>query len=168
MPIDEKRSLEITLSGEAIADGRVSVHLFTRTLQNIQLTIVELAKARLNWDPSKRGPIPSMLIRETELFLERVTPGSLHAVMTLPHKEETLFPDFPDLAERSLMDTRTVVEAIEKKNPGALESVIPIKEYRARVVSPTGPPSFAEFVSPCSNPPGSAGRVWFRTTGDSP
>lgn len=134
MPDHSKRTLQIVLSGEAVVDGRVSVSLFTNTLRTIQDVVVQVAKSRLQKDPSKRGPAPSVIRRECELFLIRTEPGSLHAYMELPEKEATLFPELPDFGEMVLEDTKNILDSIGEADEKRLHSIIPNPAYRARIV----------------------------------
>ncbi len=133
---NSRRRLEIVLSGSAVVDGRVSVVLFTKTIQSVQETLIQLAKSRSQEDPAKKGPIPSSILRECELFLVKVKPGSgLHALMELPEKQPSLFPNIPDFAESALEDTKNSLIAIANQDSEKLRKVIPNPIYRHRVVN---------------------------------
>jgi len=129
-----KRTLEIVLSGEAVLDGRVSVPLFTKTLQSIQEVVVEIGKSEIQRDPTKRGPAPTAIKRACELFLIGTEPGSLRALVELPEKEETLFPDFPDFAESVLDNTKNTLDAIVKQDDKKFYKCIPNSIYRRRIL----------------------------------
>ena len=135
MADNSKRTLEIVLSGEAVLDGRVSVSLFTNTLRAVQDVVIQVAKSRLQKDPAKRGPSPSVIRRECELFLVRTEPSSLHAYLELPEKEATLFPDLPDFGESVFEDTKNMLDSIGDGDERKLHSIIPNAAYRARIVN---------------------------------
>lgn len=135
MADNSKRILQISLSGEAVLDGRVSVSLFTNTLRAVQDVVIQVAKSRLQKDPAKTGPTPSVIRRECELFLVRTESGSLHAYLELPEKEATLFPHLPDFGESVLEDTKNILDSIGDANEKKLHSIIPNAAYRARIVS---------------------------------
>jgi hypothetical protein len=131
---DSIRTLEIVLSGGAVLDGRVSVALFTKTIQSIQDVLIQIAKSRLKEDPAKSGPTPANILRECELFLVKVEPGSLRASVELPRKQPTLFPDLPDFAEEALEDTKKSLRAISEENSKEFSKILPNPVYRQRIL----------------------------------
>lgn len=128
------RSIRVTLEGEAVSDGRVSVRLLTKTLQAIQDVALQLGKARLARDPSTRGRAPAIVERECELFLTEATPGSLHATLQLPNQEASLFPALVQFSEAVLTDVKDVVEGIADDRPEMLQKVVPDYYFRERII----------------------------------
>src|SRR3989304_5792611 len=93
----KSRKIEVTLAGDAVHDGRVSVSVFAKTLQSIQEIVFQITGARLK--PDMKGPSPAVIKEKCELFLVRTEPGSINAVLELPEKQPTLFPDEIDFSE---------------------------------------------------------------------
>jgi hypothetical protein len=134
MPNESKRRIEITLSGDAVQDGKVSVSLFTKALQSIQEILYQVADAHARRD-SKSGKIKTSVVkRECELFLVDVAPGSLHATLALPEKEPSLFPEYPEFCEVAMAETGDALVAVAENDNIKLKTVLPDPEVRRRVV----------------------------------
>lgn len=133
MSESKSRKIEITLAGEAVQDGRVSVSLFAKTLQSVQDIVFQIAGARLKRE--MKGPIPAIIKAKCELFLVKTEPGSLNAVLELPGKELTLFPEEDDFSEEVIEDTQRAIDAILEVDDVKLEQVLPQPFLRQRVVS---------------------------------
>jgi hypothetical protein len=134
MPSESKRKIEITLSGDAVQDGKVSVSLFTRALQSIQEILYQVADAHARRE-SKSGKIKTSAVkRECELFLVDVAPGSLHATLALPEREPSLFPDYPEFCEVAMAETGDVLVAVSENDDIKLKKVLPDSEVRRRVI----------------------------------
>ena len=127
------RKIEVTLSGDAVQDGRVSVSLFAKTLQSIQDIVFQIAGSRLKRD--MRGPVPAVIRKECELFLIRTEPGSLNAVLELPEKQTILFPNEIDFSEEVIEDTRKVIDAFMDVDDVKLGQVLPQPVLRRRVIN---------------------------------
>ena len=68
----KNRKIEVTLAGDAVQDGRVSVSLFAKTLQSIQEVVFQIAGSRLKRE--MKGPVPVVIRKACELFLVRTEP----------------------------------------------------------------------------------------------
>ena len=123
----------MTLAGDAVQDGRVSVSLFAKTIQSVQEIVFQIAGARLKRE--MRGRIPAIIKAKCELFLVKTEPGSLNAVLELPGKEATLFPDEVDFSEDVIEDMQRAIEAILEVDDVKLEQILPQPFLRRRVVS---------------------------------
>ena len=129
----KNRKIEVTLAGDAVQDGRVSVSLFAKTLQSVQEVVFQIAGSRLKRE--MKGPVPAVIRKSCELFLVRTEPGSLSAVLELPEKETSLFQDEPDLSEEVIEDTRKVIEAFVEVDDAKLQQTLPQPSLRRRVVN---------------------------------
>lgn len=130
---NKNRKIEVTLSGEAVQDGRVSVSLFAKTLQSVQEVVYQIAGSRLKRE--MKGPVPAVIRKACELFLIRTEPGSLRAVLKLPEKETSLFPDEPDFSEDVIADTQKVIEAFAEVDEAKLQQTLPQPTLRRRIVN---------------------------------
>jgi hypothetical protein len=128
----KNRQIEITLAGDAVRDGRVSVSLFAKTLQSIQEIVFQIAASYLKRD--MKGPMPAVIKEKCELFLVRTMPGSLQAVLELPEKPMMLFPDDTDFSEDVIESTQTVIDAVADLDAVKLEQTIPQPYLRRRVI----------------------------------
>ncbi len=133
MDENKNRKIEVTLSGEAVQDGRVSVSLFAKTLQSVQEVVYQIAGSRLKRE--MKGPVPAVIRKACELFLIRTEPGSLSAVLELPEKEPSLFQDEPDFSEDVIEDTRKVIEAFSETDETKLHETLPQPYIQRRVVN---------------------------------
>lgn len=129
-----ERTIEFTLSGDAVQDGRVSVKLFASSLYKIQSVVNNLAKSRLKIDPSIPGRLSSDIAVHTELYLIKTKEGSFTAELAFPQKTEDLFPDYPDFEENIISDTQGVLDAISNKDKSKLKNILPNPRYRQRVI----------------------------------
>ena len=129
----KSRKIEVTLAGDAVHDGRVSVSLFAKTLQSIQEIVFQIAGSRLKRD--MKGPVPTVIKEKCELFLVRTEPGSLNAVMELPAKQTTLFPEEIDFSDEVIEDTRKVIDAFVDVDDVKLEQTLPQPALRRRVIN---------------------------------
>lgn len=129
-----ERTIEFTLSGDAIHDGRVSVKLFTAMLSSIQSVVNNLAKSRLEIDPSIPGRMPSDIAVHTELYLVKTKEGSLTAELAFPEKTEDMFPEFPDFEDKLINDTQNVIDALSRRDKRKLVKVVPNPKYRQRII----------------------------------
>ena len=129
----KNRKIEVTLAGDAVQDGRVSVSLFAKTLQSIQEVVFQIAGSRLKRD--MKGPVPAVIRKACELFLVRTEPGSLSAILELPEKETSLFQDEPDFSEHVIEDTRKVIEAFSEVDEARLQETLPQPSLRRRIVN---------------------------------
>ena len=146
--IDKERSVIIEIARKDIKKGRISVSLLSNTIRSIQQTAYQLGKSRIEREPSIPGRYPSMLSRELELFFVKAEPGSLTATLEFPEKEASLFPDFPDFAERIAEDMHDVIIGIKNNDTKIIHKCIPNSEYRKRVLSelsPIIPPQKADY-----------------------
>jgi hypothetical protein len=134
MPNESKRKIEITLSGDAVQDGKVSVSLFTRALQSIQEILYQVADAQARREPKSAKIKPSIVRRECELFLVDVAPGSVHATLSLPEREMSLFPDYPEFCEIAMAQTGGALVAVAENDDVKLKTVLPDPEVRRRVI----------------------------------
>lgn len=133
---DPRRQITVTLSGQAVRDGRVSVGLLTKTLQSMQQALFQIGKAKVEREASRRGPAPTLVQRQCELFFTGTRVGSLTATLELPPPESSLFPEFQqDVGEEALRDLRVVIEGIAADNPEPIRGAIPDARHRSRVVS---------------------------------
>ena len=133
---DKEREITFTLSGQAVYESKVSVALFTKTLQAIQQGLVQIGKAKIEHEISRPGPSPSIVRTQCELFLIRTEPGTLSATLELPPQEDPLFPEFKkDIGQEALNDMRVVVDSIINNNPQELRIAIPDSEYRYRILT---------------------------------
>ena len=139
---DENRQISFVLSGEAIRDHKVSVGLFAKTLKAIQDTVIQIGKAKFEYESSRPGPTPSIIRTECELFFVRSDPGSLSATLELAPHEPQLFPEYErDIGAEVLEDAQKVIDSIVNDDPQELERAIPDERYRYRVVK-----SFSEAL----------------------
>ena len=129
----KNRKIEVTLAGDAVQDGRVSVSLFAKTLQSIQEVVFQIAGSRLKRE--MKGPVPAVIRKACELFLVRTEPGSLSAILELPEKETSLFQDEPDFSEHVIEDTRKVIEAFSEVDEARLQETLPQPSLRRRIVN---------------------------------
>jgi len=153
----KSRQIEITLAGDAVRDGRVSVSLFAKTLQSIQEIVFQIAGSYLKRD--MKGPMPAIIKEKCELFLVRTMPGSLQAVLELPEKQTTLFPDEADFSEDVIESTRTVIDAVVDLDEAKLVQTIPQPHLRRRVIQRI------RSIAPAA---GSDYRLSFRFNGGAP
>ena len=153
----KSRQIEITLAGDAVRDGRVSVSLFAKTLQSIQEIVFQIAGSYLKRD--MKGPLPAIIKEKCELFLVRTMPGSLQAVLELPEKQMMLFEDEPDFSEDVIESTRTVIDAVVELDEVKLEQTIPQPYIRRRVIQ------HIRAIAPADD---SDYRLSFRFNGGSP
>jgi len=153
----KNRKIEVTLAGDAVQDGRVSVSLFAKTLQCVQEVVFQIAGSRLKRE--MKGPVPAVIRKSCELFLVRTEPGSLSAILELPEKETSLFQDEPDFSENVIEDTRKVIEAFAEVDDAKLQQTLPQPSLRRRVVN------HLRAIAPSD---GSDYRLSFRFNGDSP
>jgi hypothetical protein len=129
----KNRKIEVTLAGDAVQDGRVSVSLFAKTLQSIQEVVFQIAGSRLKRE--MKGPVPAVIRKACELFLVRTEPGSLSAILELPEKGTSLFQDEPDFSEDVIEDTRKVIEAFAEEDEARLQETLPQPYLRRRIVN---------------------------------
>ncbi|MCX5854986.1 MAG: hypothetical protein NTZ24_10565 [Deltaproteobacteria bacterium] len=129
-----KRKIEITLAGEAVQGGRVSVSLLAKILQSVQDVIYQIAGSNIRKDSKLKDIKSSIIKKECELFLVETKPGSLHAVMELPEKVATLFPELPDFSDFVMADTRETFYAIADRDDKKLKEIIPYPDIRQRVI----------------------------------
>ncbi|MDZ4164387.1 MAG: hypothetical protein U1C55_04600 [Smithellaceae bacterium] len=129
----KNRKIEVTLAGDAVRNGRVSVSLFAKTLQSVQEIVFQIAGARLKRE--MRGPVPAIIKAKCELFLIKTEHGSLNAVLELPGKEATLFPDEADFSEDIIEDTQQAIDAFLDVDTVKLEQILPHPSLRRRVIS---------------------------------
>ena len=129
----KNRKIEVTLAGDAVQDGRVSVSLFAKTLQSIQEVVFQIAGSRLKRE--MKGPVPAVIRKACELFLVRTEPGSLSAVLELPEKETSLFQDKTDFSEDVIEDMRKVIEAFAEVDEAKLQQTLPQPSLRRRIVN---------------------------------
>lgn len=121
------------MSGDAVQDGKISVSLLTKTLQTVQDIVFQIAGARLKRE--MKGPVPSIVKEKCELFLVKMEPGSLNAVLELPEKEYALFPEEADFSEEVIADTQRAIDAILEVDEVMLARVLPQPFLRRRVVN---------------------------------
>ena len=129
----KNRKIEVTLAGDAVQDGRVSVSLFAKSLQSIQEVVFQIAGSRLKRE--MKGPVPAVIRKACELFLVRTEPGSLSAVLELPEKETSLLQDEPDFSEEVIEDTKKVIEAFAEVDEAKLQQTLPQPALRRRIVN---------------------------------
>lgn len=129
-----KRQIAITLAGEAIQDGRVSVLLFTKTLQAIQDVIYQIADSRIRKDLKTEIIKSSKIKKECELFLVETLPGSLRAVMELPPKPPSLFPEMLDFSDYVVAETHEALDAIKEGDEKKLKHILPDLNLRQRLI----------------------------------
>ena len=129
----KSRKIEVTLAGDAVHDGRVSVSLFVKTLQSIQEIVFQIARSRLKYEMKRR--VPAVIKEKCELFLVRTEPGSLNAVLELPEKQPTLFPDEIDFSEEVIEDTQKVLDAFVDLDDIKMQQTLPQPALRRRVIN---------------------------------
>jgi hypothetical protein len=133
---DPRRQITLTLSGQAVRDGKVSVRLLSRKLEATQQALWQIGRAKIENDPSRRGPPPTLVQRQCELFFSGARPGSLAATLELPPPEASLFPGFAeDVGEEALQDLRAVIKGVIADDAGEVGRVIPNTLYRKRVLT---------------------------------
>ena len=128
----KSRKIEVTLAGDAVHDGRVSVSLFAKTLQSIQEIVFQIAGSHLTYEMKR---VPTVIKEKCELFLIRTEPGSLNAVLELPEKQMTLFPDEIDFSEEVIEDTQKVLDAFVDLDDIKMQQTLPQPALRRRVIN---------------------------------
>jgi hypothetical protein len=136
---EKKRTILIEIITKNIKEGKISVSLLSNTLKGIQQVAFQIGKFRLEKDPSIPGPYPSMLKRELELFFIEAKSGSLAATLEFPKKEASLFPDFPDFAERVTEDMHNVILCVKNNNAEIIQKQISDPQYRKRILNELSP-----------------------------
>ena len=133
---EAKRQITITLSGPAVRNGKVSVGLLAKSLQAFQQALLQIGKEKVDHDASRRGPPPTLVQRQCELFFAEARPGSLETTLELPSPEASLFPEWgQDIGEEALQDLRAVVDSVVHDDPERIRQAIPDSRYRYRVLN---------------------------------
>jgi len=136
---ENKRSVTIEIFSKDTKKKKVSISILSNTLISIQQTVYQLGKSKVERDPSLRGPYPSFIKRELELFIDNAKTGSICATLTFPEKEATLFPDFPDFAEQIIQDFHKIIKGIKNQNKEVIHKSIPNPKYRKRIIETITP-----------------------------
>jgi len=145
---ENKRIIIIELSTKNIKRGKIPVSLISNTLRSVQVVAYQLGNSRIEREPSIPGPYSAMLKRELELFFMKAEPGSLTATIELAEKEATLFPDFPDFAEKVIEDMHYVIKGIKEEKSDLIQKYIPYPAYRKRILTELNqilPPKKADY-----------------------
>ena len=129
------RVLSLRFTGEAIRDHSISVGLFAKKVVAAQGLLIHLAESRLDKQPRARGRSSKAIAAECELFLRPLMPGSVALELTLPPKEETLFPELPDFAEQVLADARDTLGYFAIADVDALTHLVPNATHRKHVLT---------------------------------
>lgn len=133
--LNEKRMLSLRFEGEAIREHAISVHLFSKSLISVQSLLIHLAESRLEKEFRARGRSDAAIAAECELFLQPVEANCVTATLTLPEKDESLFPELPDLGENVLEDARNSFTHFSEGEYAPIESICPDPRYRRHVLN---------------------------------
>jgi len=132
---DIARHLTLRFQGEAIRDHSISIRLFTKALDSVQKLLLHLTESRLDKQPRTQGRSSASLAAECELFLTSLEANCVTAHLALPEKEESLFPDLPDLSEHVLVDARDCFKHYSKGAYAPFEKLCPNPIHRRQVFS---------------------------------
>ena len=135
MKADIARHLTIRFQGEAIRDHSISIRLFTKALDSVQKLLLHLTESRLEKQPRTQGRSSASLAAECELFLTSLEANCVTAHLALPEKEESLFPDLPDLSEHVLIDARNCFKHYSKGEYEPFEKLCPNPIHRRQIFS---------------------------------
>ena len=138
MKVDIARHLTIRFQGEAIRNHSISIRLFTKALNSVQKLLLHLTESRLDKQPRIQGRSSSAIAAECELFLTSIEANCVTAHLTLPEKEESLFPDLPELSEQVLIDARECFTHYSKGEYEPFEQLCPNPIHRRQVFSNLG------------------------------
>lgn len=119
-----ERQFTLKLAGKSLKDGKVSVRLLIKALNNIQKVAYHLGDSRLNSSITLKGRKKSLVERQCELFLLKAEPGSLTTTISFPPKEADLASELPDLAEKVISDLKNVFKSVSKRDHKLFKSTI--------------------------------------------
>jgi len=131
----QDRSIRIHIATKHTKEKRVPLVLLADVFLNIQRASYLIGNYRIQRNPSTTGRYADSIRRELELFIVRAEPGSVAATIEFPNKEASLFPDFPDFAEKILEDLNNITVGIKQKSKSLVHKAIGIPQYRKKIVS---------------------------------
>lgn len=131
----QSRDIIIYISTKHTEHSRVPLVLLAEVFLNLQQASYLIGNYRIQRDPSLPGRYVDSVKRELELFIVRAKPGSVSATIAFPAKEATLFPDYPDFAERILEDLNNLTRGIKLKSKALVQKTIDIPQYRKKVIA---------------------------------
>jgi hypothetical protein len=132
---NNKRLLTLRFRGDAVRSHAISVRLFTKTLESVQKLLLHLTESRLEKEPRKQGRSSATVAAECELFLQSIEANCVTAKLSLPVREESLFPDFPDLPETILNDARSSFVYYSRGEFNPFWTICPNPVHRKQVLA---------------------------------
>jgi hypothetical protein len=124
----------VRVVGDALSKGKVSVDLFTKTLERIQEAVNCIGWAEIGVDPQKRRKQQMPATGEMRLYIVRTTAGSLTAELELPKPQDDLFPDRKNINIQVVSRLKRVVSCIQSKDYASLQKELPDAHYRRQIV----------------------------------
>jgi hypothetical protein len=118
----------------AVRDHAISVRLFIKTLDSVQKLLLHLTESRLEKEPRKQGRSSATVAAECELFLQSIEANCVTAKLSLPEREESLFPDAPDFPEQVLNDARSSFVHYSRGEYKPFLSICPNPIHRKQVL----------------------------------